>query len=202
MKIFKFFVYIALLIFLCAFAAKFFNKLDAKDESYNDFFYNLNYLTVKYNIKRHIIAGGSSVLLNDGDFIALHKNSTKNFEYIKKYLAKGPSDSAKEILILSSQCLSIEEYVSLGKLILSLDRIDLSIMYLVPGPEYGFILDKNYESDIVIDMLKSYQLAHPDLKESIDLILVGVTIRRYREYIEYGADKLPFLDCPIKELRS
>jgi hypothetical protein len=159
-------------------------------------------LTVKYNIKRHIIAGGSSVLLNDDDFIALHKNSKKNFEYIKKYLAKGPLDSAKEILILSSQCLSIEEYVSLGKLILSLDRIDLSIMYLVPGPEYGFILDKYYESDIVIDILKSYQLAHPDLKESIDLILAGVTIRRYKEYIEYGADKLPFLDCPIKELRS
>jgi hypothetical protein len=65
---------------------------------------------------------------------------------------------------------------------------------LSPGPQYGYLIDENYQDERLRALLKLFATKQPMLLETIELIESGSNIARYNELREFG-EHLPVLKC-------
>ncbi|CAH0524459.1 hypothetical protein [Vibrio hippocampi] len=125
----------------------------------------------------------------------LYRHPYRHLRYTKELLVDDSVDlEVKKLLIKVSQCLSFEDYLSLGDLIF--DGGDSSLMYVFtfPGPEYGLVIVDNYRDSSVIELLNVIVIKYPELASSIELIQSGSSYRKAKAYRNSG-EAYPVLKC-------
>lgn len=128
-------------------------------------------------------------------FIDLYNNPKAHFQYSLNLLKSNELNiNEKELIIRASQCLPIHKYLKLGSELLKLNDINLLTVYLSPGPEYGYIIDANFQNKEVLKQLDLFSQHLPDLADTIDLISSGSNSKRYKELINFG-EHLPIIKC-------
>jgi hypothetical protein len=132
----------------------------------------------------------SNVLAKD-----LYQHADSHLAISKNLISDEHVDEGiKKILIKLSQCLSLENYLTLGEVVYATNNKNLIITYLSPGPQYGFTLDQHHSDINVVEFLKKTQKKFPDLKNSIELTISGSTLTSYVELIRFG-ENFPALSC-------
>ena len=86
-------------------------------------------------------------------------------------------------MIRTLQCLPLEDYVDLGKSNIKLDNIDLFTSYILPGPEFVFIIDEHHNNEAVKALLDEFQSKYP--QEDLCLTTTGIAISRYKALKEF-----------------
>ncbi|GAA6136336.1 hypothetical protein NBRC116583_00830 [Arenicella sp. 4NH20-0111] len=125
----------------------------------------------------------------------LYINSIRHLPYTKKIVANEALNfEVKKLLIRFSQCLNLDDYLSLGRLVYTTGDEDLMTVLISPGPEYGVKLDENYSDPEVIEFLDLVLYKYPVLVESIELIRSGSNFRQTIEYRKAG-EQQPVLTC-------
>ncbi len=125
----------------------------------------------------------------------IYQNPYKYFENTKYLLKDNTVDIALKIqLVVISQCLTLNDYLTLGSIVIDAGSIELMTAYISPGPEYGTILDDNYLNPRVIELLSVVISRYPLLKETVDLTKSGTNSNRINEYRKSG-EQYPVLSC-------
>ena len=149
---------------------------------------------IEYQQKVH--DSGDYYIFNNAVFKDLYLNPKLHFKYGMKFILDPQASShAKQIVVKTLQCLPLTDYLALGKRIIKINDVALSTTYLSPGPEYGFIIDKNNKNKEVKVQLLDFRDKQPKLATTIELIMSGSNINRYEELKAFG-EKLPVLECP------
>ena len=144
--------------------------------------------------KEYDNSGDYFVFQNDL-FVEMYQNPSLHLELSKDYiLDKTISVSKRKLVIRMLQCLNIDDYLALGFQIVKLNDERISTTYLSPGPQYGYIIDENYQDENLKVLLELFATKQPMLKATIELIESGSNIKRYNELSEFGED-LPVLEC-------
>ena len=65
----------------------------------------------------------------------------------------------------------------------SLDNIDLFTSYILPGPEFVFIIDEHHNNEAVKALLDEFQSKYP--QEDLCLTTTGIAISRYKALKEF-----------------
>ncbi|MFT5281191.1 MAG: hypothetical protein ACI94Z_000001 [Yoonia sp.] len=138
---------------------------------------------------------GDYFIFQNDLFAEMYQNPNLHLELSKDYiLDETNSVSKRKLVIRMLQCLSIDDYLALGFQIVKLGDERISTTYLSPGPQYGYLIDGNYQDEKQKALLELFAAKQPMLKETIELIESGSNIKRYNELREFG-EHLPVLKC-------
>lgn len=125
----------------------------------------------------------------------MHKNPYAHFEFGLDMLRESNiKKNTKALVIRTLQCLELEDYLAVGDVIMQSLDVELSTIYLSPGPEYGIGIDTNYQNPSVELLLLDFEREMPQLKETIKLIRTGSNFKRYEGLKSFG-EKIPVLEC-------
>lgn len=128
-------------------------------------------------------------------FIDLYINSDKHFAYTKLLLvSKKLSLEEKRLLIRTSQCLNLNQYLQLGNILFEYGNLDLLATYIYPAPRFGYIIQDNHIRDDVSYFLNKVSMAYPALQEISSRKFNEVQSSSVKELIVFGED-LPRLKC-------
>jgi hypothetical protein len=138
---------------------------------------------------------GDYFIFNNDLFAEMYQNPNLHLELSKDYILDETNSFFKRKLVIQMlQCLSLEEYLALGLQVVKLRDERISTIYLSPGPQYGYLIDENYQDERLRALLKLFATKQPMLLETIELIESGSNIARYNELREFG-EHLPVLKC-------
>lgn len=129
-------------------------------------------------------------------FRDLHANPYEHLPYTKSIVTNSHVDFAiKKILLNSSQCLDLKDYLSLGELIYDIGDVNLMEAFLFPYIGYGVILDENYRDPRVVEFLDRAVKKYPTTAPSVELITSGIAFSQITAYRNFG-ESIPILNCP------
>ncbi len=156
----------------------------------------------KDNEKEHYLPGSS--VFDNIMIIDMYKNSYRHYKRTIDILnTKGISKEVKFMAINLSQCLSIDDYISLGRVIyssVSSKNSEVSILgyYISPGMEWGTIFSDNYKNEKIRKFLNEI-LQDKEYGPSLEIlinnnILSGAFLLSYiKSHRQYGA--FPTINC-------